>query len=70
MLTRAEMLVVFVLDETISQGSYNEVANGREMTCSFQSMVKLPLKCHSDELNWKQLRWNAVNPTSEQPKLW
>lgn len=32
-------------------------------------MVVLGIKCHSDDLIWKQIRWNAVNPMSEKPKF-
>lgn len=68
MLTQAEMLVVFVLDETISQGSEESLTAGFRPT-SLMDMVHDPLKCHRDELDWKQSRWNAVNPSSEKPKI-
>lgn len=45
MLTQAEMPVVFVLDESISQGSLQ--ANGRRPPKSAMIWSD-PLKCHSD----------------------
>lgn len=39
MLTQAEMSVVFVLDEIISQGNYQMMVNGRENTYVCLDMV-------------------------------
>ena len=32
-------------------------------------MIKLDIKCQSDDAFRKLKEWNAVNPTSEKPKI-
>lgn len=67
MLAQTAMFVVFMLDETISQGSRN--ANGRKFSYVLLNMEN-PLKCHSDGAGLETIRVERVNPMSEQPKLW
>lgn len=45
MLTQSEMIVVFVLDETISQGNFKLTAMNKPKS---YDMVLVVIKCHSD----------------------
>ncbi len=69
MLTQTEMFVVFVLDEFISQGSLLGLTAG-EVPKSIRIWNYNLESATVTELKWKHFRWNEVNPTSEQPKLW
>ncbi len=55
MLTRTEMFVVFMLDETISQGSLHDLRQGKGLSL-LKDMTRIPLKCHSDELERETFR--------------
>jgi hypothetical protein len=69
MLTQTAMFVVFVLDEFISQGSSGELTAG-EVPKSLWIWNSILESATVTMLKWKHFRWNEVNPTSEQPKLW
>lgn len=70
MLAQAEMLVVFVLSEVISYGSSNTYGGKKRLRLVSANYDPLSPKVPQKRFCQKWSDWNAVNPSSEQPKHW
>ena len=60
MLAQAEMLVVIVIEETITLCTHI-VCDGWESTCQ---MVVVPLKVPQKRVGWETIQMERVNPSS------